>query len=86
MIVVGDRGLRLTGSIRHILSVAQGFLEVLFIFKENMMPIYDRQQRANLDQLVQDFVDYKANRRQFLQRAMAIGLSASAATALLQAC
>lgn len=50
------------------------------------MPIYDRQQRGNLDQLVQDFIDYKANRRQFLQRAMAIGLSASAATALLQAC
>ncbi len=50
------------------------------------MPIYDRQKRAGLDQLVQDFIDYKANRRQFLQRALAIGLSASAATALLEAC
>jgi pimeloyl-ACP methyl ester carboxylesterase len=50
------------------------------------MPIHDRQQRAGLDQLVQDFADYKANRRQFLQRAMAIGLSASAATSLLIAC
>ncbi len=50
------------------------------------MPMYDRQKRAGLDQLVQDFADYKANRRQFLQRALAIGLSASAATSLLEAC
>jgi len=50
------------------------------------MPIYDRQQRQQLDQLVQDFADYKANRRQFLQRALAVGLSASAATSLLIAC
>lgn len=50
------------------------------------MPIYDRQRRTGLDQLVEDFVGYKVNRRQFLQRAMAVGLSASAATALLEAC
>jgi alpha-glucoside transport system substrate-binding protein len=46
------------------------------------MSIYDRQQRTGLDQLVQDFVDYKVNRRQFFQRSMAIGLSISAATTL----
>lgn len=50
------------------------------------MPVFDRQKRDGLDQLVQDFTDYKVNRRQFLQRAMAIGLSATAATSLLEAC
>lgn len=50
------------------------------------MPVFDRQNRTKLDQLVQDFADYKVNRRQFLQRAMAVGLSAGAATSLLEAC
>ena len=50
------------------------------------MPVFDRQQRTSLDQLAEDFANYKVNRRQFLQRAMAVGLSASAATAFLEAC
>lgn len=50
------------------------------------MPVFDRQKRDGLDQLVRDFADYKVNRRQFLQRAMAVGLSATAATSLLEAC
>ena len=51
------------------------------------MPIYDRHQRNSLDQLVEDFTQHHTiNRREFLQRAMAVGLSASAATSLLAAC
>lgn len=50
------------------------------------MPVFDRQQRHKLDELVEDFSQHKLNRREFLQRAMAVGLSASAATSLLIAC
>jgi alpha-glucoside transport system substrate-binding protein len=50
------------------------------------MPVYDRQQRKQLDQLVEDFTQEKIGRRGFMQRALAVGLSASAATALLAAC
>jgi alpha-glucoside transport system substrate-binding protein len=51
------------------------------------MPIYDRHQRNSLDQLVEDFTQHHTlNRREFLQRAMAVGLSASAAASLLAAC
>jgi alpha-glucoside transport system substrate-binding protein len=51
-----------------------------------MMPIYDRQQRKQLDELVTDFSEHKVGRRQFMQRALAVGLSAGAATSLLAAC
>src|SRR5579871_878290 len=51
------------------------------------MPIFDRQRRHHLDQLVEEYVTTSnVNRREFLQRATAIGLSASAATSLLAAC
>src|SRR5579859_3999444 len=51
-----------------------------------MMPIHNRQQREQLDQLVTDFTAHKVGRRQFMQRALAVGLSAGAATSLLAAC
>lgn len=51
------------------------------------MPIYDRQKRNQLDKIVEDFtVHHKLSRREFFQRAGAIGLSVSAAGALLDAC
>src|SRR5579872_4969458 len=50
------------------------------------MPIYDYHQRKELDTLVEDFSQNKVGRRQFLQRALAAGLSVSAATSLLVAC
>ncbi len=51
------------------------------------MPIFDRHNRRDLDQLVEEFITTsKINRRQFLQRATAAGLSISAASALLEAC
>jgi alpha-glucoside transport system substrate-binding protein len=50
------------------------------------MPIYDRQQRETLDRLVEDLAEHRIGRRVFLQRAMAIGLSASAAASVLAAC
>ncbi|GCE21358.1 ABC transporter substrate-binding protein [Dictyobacter kobayashii] len=50
------------------------------------MPIFDRRQRHHLDQLVEDFVITRIPRREFLCRAMAAGLSISAATTLLAAC
>ncbi len=51
------------------------------------MPIFDRSNRRDLDQLVEEFITTsKINRRQFLQRATAAGLSISAASALLEAC
>lgn len=51
------------------------------------MPIFDRRNRLDLDQLVEEFITTtKVNRRQFLQRATAAGLSISAASALLEAC
>jgi alpha-glucoside transport system substrate-binding protein len=50
------------------------------------MPVYDRHQRKQLDQLVEDFGQQKLGRREFMQRAFAVGLSVSAATTLLAAC
>jgi alpha-glucoside transport system substrate-binding protein len=50
------------------------------------MPIYNRQQRQQLDSLVQDFSAHKLGRREFMQRALIAGLSVSAATSLLAAC
>jgi alpha-glucoside transport system substrate-binding protein len=50
------------------------------------MAVYDRHQRDELDKLVEDFQQHTLSRRRFLQRAMAVGLSASAAGALLAAC
>lgn len=46
----------------------------------------DRPSSENLDQLVEGFTRQGMTRRQFMQRAMAAGLSASAAGALLAAC
>jgi alpha-glucoside transport system substrate-binding protein len=51
------------------------------------MPIFDRHQRNSLDQLVENFTQHHTvTRREFIQRAMAVGLSASAAGSLLAAC
>src|SRR5579883_338691 len=51
------------------------------------MPVYDRRNRRDLDQLVEEYVSTnKINRRQFLKRATAAGLSLSAASSLLAAC
>jgi alpha-glucoside transport system substrate-binding protein len=50
------------------------------------MSVFDRQQRKKLDELVEDFTQHRVSRREFLQRTMAVGLSASAATSLLVAC
>lgn len=51
------------------------------------MPIYDRHDRRDLDQLVEEYITTcNINRRQFLQRATAAGLSISGASALLAAC
>lgn len=51
------------------------------------MPLYDRRKRQSLDQLVEEFtVHHTLSRREFIQRAGLIGLSVSAAGALLDAC
>jgi alpha-glucoside transport system substrate-binding protein len=51
------------------------------------MPIFDRRNRRDLDQLVEEFITTNnINRRQFLQRAAAAGLSIGAASSLLEAC
>lgn len=50
------------------------------------MPIYDRNQRHQLDTLAEEFSQQKVGRRAFMQRAVAAGLSVSAATSLLAAC
>jgi alpha-glucoside transport system substrate-binding protein len=51
------------------------------------MPIFDRHDRQDIDQLVEEYITTtNINRRQFLQRATAAGLSISAASALLAAC
>ncbi|HEV2236333.1 MAG TPA: ABC transporter substrate-binding protein [Ktedonobacterales bacterium] len=50
------------------------------------MPVFDRQDRVELDQLVEDYARQGVSRREFLRRAMATGLSLSAAGALLSAC
>jgi alpha-glucoside transport system substrate-binding protein len=50
------------------------------------MPVYDRRQRAEVDALVDDFTQRGMSRRVFLERAVATGLSLSAASMLLAAC
>jgi alpha-glucoside transport system substrate-binding protein len=50
------------------------------------MNLYDRRQRQDVDQLVEEYTQNGVSRREFLQRAVALGLSASAAGALLAAC
>ena len=50
------------------------------------MPIYDRNQRHQLDALVKEYSQQKVGRRAFIQKAIAAGLSVSAATSLLAAC
>lgn len=51
------------------------------------MPIFDRGQRTKqLDSLVEEYVDTGLSRREFLRRAALLGLSATAAGALLEAC
>ncbi len=50
------------------------------------MAILDRQQQDGVDQLVEDYTRRGLSRRQFVQRAVALGLSLSAVGALLEAC
>lgn len=50
-----------------------------------MLPT-DRQQRDAVDSLVEEFTQQGLSRRAFIQRAVALGLSASAATSILAAC
>ncbi len=51
------------------------------------MQPYDRRNRRELDQLVEEYITTNnINRRQFIQRATALGLSLSGASALLAAC
>lgn len=50
------------------------------------MPIFDRHKRDAVDLLVEDFTQHRLGRRRFLERSIALGLSASAASALLAAC
>lgn len=50
------------------------------------MPIHDRSQRAELDHLVEEYTQASLSRRDFMRRALALGLSVSAAGALLAAC
>jgi len=47
---------------------------------------YDKQQRRQLDDLVTKLQEGRIGRREFLRGALAVGLSASAAGALLEAC
>jgi alpha-glucoside transport system substrate-binding protein len=53
---------------------------------EGGMPIYDRRQRSAIDQLVEDYSQSGLSRREFIKRAVAAGLSISAASTLLAAC
>jgi alpha-glucoside transport system substrate-binding protein len=50
------------------------------------MSMFDRQQRARLDTMENDYRQHMLSRRDFVFRAMALGLSASAATSILAAC
>jgi alpha-glucoside transport system substrate-binding protein len=51
------------------------------------MPVFNRhQQRNTVEQLVEEYTHFRITRRQFVQRAMAVGLSAGAAVSLLEAC
>src|SRR5579883_2212538 len=51
------------------------------------MPLFNRhQQRNTVEQLVEEYTHFRITRRQFMQRALAAGVSTSAAVALLDAC
>jgi alpha-glucoside transport system substrate-binding protein len=50
------------------------------------MPIYDRLQRSAVDQLVEDVSQRGLSRREFMKRAVAAGLTLSAASTLFAAC
>ncbi len=50
------------------------------------MNIFQRQQRQEVDSLVEEYTQQGMSRRVFMQRAMAAGLTASSASALLAAC
>jgi alpha-glucoside transport system substrate-binding protein len=50
------------------------------------MPSYDRQQSSAIDQIVEDYSRLGLSRREFIKRAVATGLTLSAATSLLAAC
>ncbi|GCF09521.1 ABC transporter substrate-binding protein [Dictyobacter arantiisoli] len=50
------------------------------------MTIFDRRNRQDLDQLVEEFATTSMPRRAFMKRALGAGLSISAASALLAAC
>lgn len=50
------------------------------------MPIYDRLQRSAVDQLIEDTSQHGLSRREFIKRAVATGLSLSAASTLFAAC
>jgi alpha-glucoside transport system substrate-binding protein len=50
------------------------------------MPIHGRSQRTELDQLVEEYTRESLSRRDFMRRAVALGLSVSAAGTLLAAC
>ena len=50
------------------------------------MQTYDRRQRQELDQLVEEYSGQALSRRDFMKRAVALGLSIPAAGALLAAC
>jgi alpha-glucoside transport system substrate-binding protein len=50
------------------------------------MPIYDRLQRSAVDQLIEDASQHGLSRRDFIKRAVATGLTLSAASTLFAAC
>jgi alpha-glucoside transport system substrate-binding protein len=50
------------------------------------MPSYDRRQSSAIDQLVEDYSRLGLSRREFIKRAVATGLTLSAASSLLAAC
>jgi alpha-glucoside transport system substrate-binding protein len=50
------------------------------------MHVYDRKQRDEIDQLVEDFTQHGLSRRAFIQRGLALGLSFGAVGSLLAAC
>lgn len=50
------------------------------------MSLFDRRQRANLDQLEDAFQQSRIGRREFIQRAMALGVSTSIIGSFLAAC
>ena len=50
------------------------------------MHLFDRHQRDAVDQLTEDFTQNRISRREFMQRALVVGLSASSAASLLAAC